>query len=174
LVFGGITNPGAERADVGAGVGLAHREGGECGLLGSAEALRDPLEELLGSAIAHDAGDSEGRAHDRHADTGVAPEELFVDQRHRETRLVVEGVGEEVHRVEADGGRLLDDRPRGVFLLVPLLAGGAHDVLCEVVDPLLHRELVLGETEIGSVVTHESTAFCRERGTVSYRLVVKE
>ena len=44
-------------------------------------------------------------------------------------------------------GRLLDDRPRELLPLVPLVGGGPHDVLGEVVDPLLDLLLVLVELE---------------------------
>ena len=63
----------------------------------------------------------------------------------------VNGVGHEVEAVQADLGGLLDDRPRGLLTLVPLVGGRADDVLGEVVDPLLQLELVLveGEREVG-------------------------
>ena len=43
VVLGG----GADRRDVGAGVGLGGAEGGDLGVVGGAEALRDPLADLL-------------------------------------------------------------------------------------------------------------------------------
>ena len=72
--------------DVGAGVGLGGAEGGDRGLVGGAEALRDPLADLLGRALAEDRGDGERGAEDRHADAGVAPEQLLVDDRHASGR----------------------------------------------------------------------------------------
>ena len=54
-------------------------------------------------------------------------------------------VGDEVEAVEADLGGLLDDRPRELLALVPLVAGRADDGLGEVVDPLLDLQLVLVE-----------------------------
>ena len=56
-------------------------------------------------------------------------------------------VGEEVPRVEADLGGLLDDRPRRLLPLVPLGRGGADHVGGEVVDPLLDLQLVFVELE---------------------------
>src|SRR5215213_9789230 len=74
VVLGG----GADRRDVRAGVGLRGAESGHLRLLGAAEALRDPLAELLGGALPEDRGDGERGAEDAHPDPGVAPEELLV------------------------------------------------------------------------------------------------
>ena len=56
-------------------------------------------------------------------------------------------LGDEVHRVQADLGGLLDDRPRHLLPLVPFGSGGPDDVGGEVVDPLLDLQLVLVELE---------------------------
>ena len=40
-----------------------------------------------------------------------------------------------------------DDRPRELLALVPLVGGGPHDVLGEVVDPLLDLLDVFGQLE---------------------------
>ena len=110
------------------------------------EALRHPLHRLLGRALAGDAGGGEAGAEDRQADAGVAPEQLLEGERQGQAGGVAEhGVGEEVERVQADLGRLLHDRVRELLPLVPLVGGGPDDVLGEVVDPLLDRELVLVE-----------------------------
>ena len=86
-------------------------------------------------------------AHDRHADAGVAPEELLVDDRQRQPGRVGEELGQPLEAVEADLRGLLDDRPGRLLALVPLGGGGAHDVLGEAVDPVAHVALVLGELE---------------------------
>ena len=65
----------------------------------------------------------------------------------QQAALVEERLADEVEGVEADLGRLLDDRPGGLLPLVPLVAGGSDDVLGEVVDPLLDLQLVLVEVE---------------------------
>ena len=149
LVLGLVVDgPGAQRAHVGAGVGLGHAEGAELHVVGVAVALRHPLEDLLGGAGAGDARRGEAGAEDRQRDAGVAPEELL--HRHREGEAGGVGhqrVGHEVHPVEADLGGLLDDRPRGLLPLVPLLAGGAQDGVGELVDPALELELVVVELE---------------------------
>ena len=62
-----VDGAGLERADVGAGVRLADAEGAELDLVRRAEALRDPLDDLLGRAVGDDAGHAERRAHDRRA-----------------------------------------------------------------------------------------------------------
>ena len=114
--------------DVGAGVGLGGAEGGDLDVVGGAEALRHPLDQLLGRAGAEDAGDRQGGAEDRHADPGVAPEELLVDDREGEAGGVGPELGDALEAVEADLGGLLDDRPGELLLLVPLVRGGADDV----------------------------------------------
>src|ERR1700722_8441516 len=115
---------GAHRADVRAGVGLRGAERGDFDVVGGAEAARDPLADLLAGALAEDRGNRERGAHDRHADAGVAPEELFVDDRQAQTGGIGEELREAFEAIEADLGGLLDDRPRGALLLVPLVRGG--------------------------------------------------
>ena len=73
--------------------------------------------------------------------------ELLRDEREREPGRVAERVGDELQRVEADLGGLLDDRPRRLFPLVPLGRGGPDHVGGEVVDPLLDLQLVFVEIE---------------------------
>ena len=82
-----------------------------------------------GVPLPDDAGGGEARAEDRQADAGVAPEQLLDGDRQGEAGGVAHhGVGHEVDAVEADLGGLLDDRPRELLPLVPLLRRGAHDV----------------------------------------------
>ena len=73
--------------------------------------------------------------------------ELAKLDRGEEQRLAEEGLGDEVEGVQPDSGSLLDDRPGGLFPLVPLVAGRPDDVLGEVVDPLLDLQLVLVEVQ---------------------------
>ena len=120
-----VDRAGAQARDVAAGVGLRDAEGAELDVVGGPEALRDPLHLLLGGAVGHDPGDRQGRAHDRQADPGVAPGELLEGQHHLEPQRIAEGVGHEVEAVEADLGRLLDDRPRRLLALVPLVGDGS-------------------------------------------------
>ena len=95
LVLGLVVLGGrADRRDVGAGVGLGGAERGDLGVVGGAEALRDPLRHLLGRALAEDRGDRERGAHDRHPDPGVAPEELLVDDRQLQAGLVEPELGQ--------------------------------------------------------------------------------
>ena len=68
--------------DVGAGVGLGRAEGGDLDVVGGAEALRASTRPICsGVPVPKIAGDGERGAEDRHADAGVAPEELLVDDR---------------------------------------------------------------------------------------------
>ena len=68
--------------------GSLHAERAERDLVGRAVALRHPLDDLLGRAVAGDAGGGEARAEDRQADAGVAPEQLLDGDRQREAGRV--------------------------------------------------------------------------------------
>ena len=98
-------------------------------------------------ALAEDRRDGERGAHDRHADAGVAPEQLLVDDRQRQAGRVGEELRQAFEAVEADLRGLLDDRPRRLLALVPLVRGGAHDVRGEAVDPVADVLLVLGQLQ---------------------------
>ena len=93
------------------------------------------------------AATAERGAHDRHADPGVAPEQLLVDDRQAEAGGVGEELGDPFEAVQADLRGLLDDRPRGLLLLVPLVGGGAHDVGGEAVHPVANVLLVLAQLQ---------------------------
>ena len=134
--------------DVGAGVRLGDAEGADLRVVGACRstagstrrsARRVPLAKMPATA-------SVG-AHDRHADAGVAPEQLLVDDRQRQAGRVGEELRERLEAVEADLRGLLDDRPGRLLALVPLGRGRAHDVLGEAVDPVAHVLLVLGQLE---------------------------
>ena len=117
------------------------------GVVGGAEATLDPLRHLLGGALAEDRRDRERGAHDRHPDPGVAPEELLVDDRQRQARLVEPELRQPLVSVEPDLRRLGDHRPRRLLALVPLGRGRADDVRCEPVHPVADVLLVLGQLE---------------------------
>ena len=69
--------------DVGAGLRLGDGIGAELDLLAGAEALGDPLRDLLRGARGGDARCGERRAGDRERDAGTAPVQLLgVDHRH--------------------------------------------------------------------------------------------
>ena len=143
-----VHGAGAQRRDVGTGVGLADAERAELHLARVAVALRHPLHHLLGRSVATDSGSGQRRSHDGHADAGVAPEHLLDRDRQRESGGIAEGVEQELPAVQADLGGLLDDRVRELLALVPLVAGRTNDVFGEVVHPLLDLELVFVECEI--------------------------
>ena len=87
-------------------------------------------------------------AEDRQRDARVPQNSSSMRDGEREARLVAHhGVGHEVHPVEADLGGLLDDRPRRLLALVPLLPGGADDGVGELVDPVAQLLLVVGQLE---------------------------
>ena len=114
---------------------------------GGAEAARDPLADLLARALAEDRGHGERGAHDRHADPGVAPEQLLVDDRQRQPGRVGEELRQALEAVQPDLRGLLDDRPGGLLLLVPLVGGRTDDVGGEAVDPVADVLLVLGQRQ---------------------------
>ena len=134
-----VAGTGAHRADVAAGVGLGGAEGAELEVARGAEHLRDPLEHLLLGAVAAHAGGGQRRTDDRQADAGVAPAQLLHGDRDAEAGRVEALGGEEVHRVDAGLGGLLDDGPGELLLLVPLRGGGTDDVGGEAVQPLPAR-----------------------------------
>ena len=140
-----VARPRAQRRHVRAGVGLGDAERADLRLVDGAVALRHPLAELLGRAGGEDPGDGERRAHDRHPDPGVAPEQLLVDDRQQQAGLVGVELRQRLEAVEADLGRLLDQRPGRLLALVPLRGGGPDDLLGESVDPVAHVALVLAE-----------------------------
>ena len=56
-------------------------------------------------------------------------------------------MAEELRAVDPDAGGFLDDRPRCLLALVPLVRGGTDDGLGELVQPLLHLNLLVVEFE---------------------------
>ncbi len=137
----------AQRGDIGAGVGLGYAEGGDLRLGLGAEALRDPFAPLLGRTVGLDRGDAERRAHDRHADPRVAPEELLVDDREHDPALVIPELRDPLQAVETDLRGLLDDRPGRLLALVPFGRGRADRLLGEPLDPVADILLVLAELQ---------------------------
>ena len=127
---------------------------------GRAVHLRHPLGDLLVGAVGAYAGGGERRADDREPDAGVTPEELLHGDREAEPGLVERLGDDEVDRVEAGLGRLLEDRPGELLPLVPLRGRRADDVGGEVVHPRLEVEVVLAEVERAVVRGHgrEATA----------------
>ena len=102
-----VDGPGAQRADVGAGVGLGHAEGRQLAALGGAEALRQPLADLLGRAVGEDARHAERGAEDGQGDAGVAPAISSFTTGRRRPVGSPKALADEVERVQPDLGRLL-------------------------------------------------------------------
>ena len=84
---------------------------------------------------------------DGEGDAGVTPGQLLAGDGQQQPARVEERLGDEVEGVEPDPGGLLDDGPRGLLPLVPLVGGRPDHVFGEVVDPLLDLQLVLVEVE---------------------------
>src|SRR4051812_47726358 len=148
-VAGGLVElrDGADGADVGAGVGLGGAERADLRVVLRAVAARDPLADLLAGALPEDGGDRQRGAHQRHADAGVAPGQLLVDDREHQAGRVGEELRQALEAVEADLRGLLDDRPGRFLALVPLGGGRAHDALGEPVGPVADVLLVLVQLE---------------------------
>src|SRR4051794_1408419 len=138
---------GADAGHVGAGVRLGRAERGDLRIVLRAVAARDPLADLLAGALPEDRGDRQRGAHERHADAGVAPGELLVDDRQRQAGRVGEELRQALEAVEADLRGLLDDRPGRLLALVPFGGGRTHDVLGEPMGPVADVLLVLVELE---------------------------
>ena len=134
--------------DVRTSIGLRRTEGSECNVVGVAIALGNPFKHLLFRTGGGDARGSEPRAHDGHGQTGVAPKQLLDGDHHGEVGGVVHHhLGHELPAVEADLRGFLDDRVRKLFLFVPFLTIGAHDIFGEAVNPLLELKLIFVECE---------------------------
>ncbi len=142
-----VLGRGAVARDIRARIGLRRAEGADLDVVLVAEALRHPLDHLLRGARAVDPGDRQRRAEDRHADPGVAPEKLLIDQREGQPRRIGPELRDRLEAVEADLGRLLHHRPGELLLLVPLVRGRPDDLLGESVRPVADVLLVLGELE---------------------------
>ncbi len=159
-----------DRGHVRAGVGLRGAEGGDGGLGLRAEALRDPFDELVRRPRRVDRRHREGGPHDRHPDSGIAPEELLVDDRHRQPGGIHPELRDALEPVEADLGGLLDHRPRGFLALVPLVGGGAHHLLGEAVHPVADVLLVLAQLQVEARLLLGSGAVHGGRGLLGGRL----
>ncbi len=155
---------GAQRRDVRAGVGLGGAERRHLDVIRRAEAARDPLTDLLAGALTEDRRHREGGPHDRHADPGIAPEQLLVDERERQAGGIGEELREPFEAVEPDLGCLFDDRPGGLLLLVPLVRGRPYDISRETVDPVANVLLILGQLERKGDVLAGSAGNCLDGG----------
>ena len=146
-----VAGAGAHRADVAAGVGLGGAERAEpAGRPGVPNISRHPLADLLVGAVGAHAGGGQRGADDREPDAGVAPEELLHRDRDAEAGLVEALGGEEVERVDAGLGGLLDHRPGELLLLVPLGRGRADHVGGEGVQPVAELAVVGARSKEGS------------------------
>jgi hypothetical protein len=103
--------PGAEAGDVGAGARLGDRERAHLGLGRGAEQLGGPAGDLLGGAAGDQGDQGQPAAEDAQRDAGAAPAELLDQQRLEDAGLVLADHAVEVHAVQADVGRLGEDRP---------------------------------------------------------------
>src|ERR1019366_6159766 len=166
VVYFVVDRARAKRRDVTARVGLGDAKGREFDVVGRAETARHPLHLLFGRAVRDDGRDAQRRTHDRHAQTSVTPGEFLEGDHERETRLVADGVHQEVETVHAELGGLFDEGPGRLFTLVPLGGDGAHLLFGEAVQPVAQRDLVL--VEFNRKIAHVAPW-----GRKSYLLVTK-
>ena len=114
--------------DVGTGLRLGDRVGAELDLVADAEALGNPLGDLLGGAGGGDAGSRQAGAGDRQGNAGAAPVELFG----RDHLHLAVGVGgralDRLEALKALLARLLDHLPGNALLFVVLARRGADHV----------------------------------------------
>ncbi len=152
-----VTRLRGHRGDIGAGLRFGDAERRHLRVVLVAVALGHPLGELVRRAGGEDSGDGEGGAEERHADSGVAPEQLLVGYLEGEPRRVAVHVGEGLESVETDPGRLLDDRPGRLLAGIPFGGRRAHHLGGEAVHPVTQVLLFLGERE--GEVAHRPQAF---------------
>ncbi len=169
-----VDGPGPDRPDVAAGLGLGRAERAQLDVAGTAEHLRYPLADLLGGALPADRHRGQATAGQGQADARVAPEQFLEGDRGAEAGRLEPLAAEEVERVQADLGRLGQDRPGRLLALVPLRGGRAHHVAGELVHPVAHGPHVVGQVEgeaaaVLFAVAHRSPP---RRGSLSYSRVV--
>src|SRR5690349_10313597 len=78
-----------------------------------------------------------------HADAGVTPEQLLADDRQQQAGRVYEEAHGRLQAVEPGPGRFLNDRPRRLLALVPLVRGRPDDLGRELVHPVAKLLLVV-------------------------------
>ncbi len=165
-----VDGAGADRAHVAARVGLGGAERAQAHVVGGAEHLRGPLQDLLLGAVGGDGHRGQRGAGQRQRDAGIAPVQLLVDDGDAHPAGLEHLVGEEVEGVQADPGGLLEDRPGGLLPFVPLRGGGADDVAGELVHPVADLAQVLAQFEAerrcGRLVGHGGSS-SEGRGHIS-------
>ena len=109
---------GPQIADVAAAFGLGDRQRRELEVTRGAEALRRPLQHLLGGGGLADRRQRQRRHHDRQTDSGATPEQLFHEHRQRKPGRVADEIAIEQRTVEAALGGLFEHRPGELLLLV--------------------------------------------------------
>src|SRR5438552_6115136 len=135
------------RRDVGAGVGLGHREGAQGRLLRSPEAGRDPGRDLLWRALGEDGRHRQPRALDGQRDARAAPGQLLGDERRHDARAVAVRLLQELGAVEPDLGRLLDDRPGKLLRFVVLVGHRPDFLLRDAMAPVSDLLLLVAQLE---------------------------
>ena len=146
--------PGAQVAHVAAALGFGDRQRGQLQIAGRTEALRRPLQHLLGRGGLPDRRQRQRRHHDGQADAGAPPEQLLHEHRQRQARGVADQVAVEQRAVEAPAGRLLQHRPRELLALVVVGGHRADHLFGELVGAPGQIVLRRGRREVEG---HETT-----------------
>ena len=124
---------GPQIADIAAAFGLGDRQRRELEVTRRAEALRRPLQHLLGGGRLADRRERQRRHHDRQTDSGATPEQLFHEHRQRKPGRVADQIAIEQRTVEAALGGLFQHRPRELLLLVVVQGDRPDDRFGELV-----------------------------------------
>jgi len=142
---------GAQRAHVRAGARLGHGVGAELDLVATAEALGDPLADLLGRAGRGDARCGKTGTGNRQGNAGAAPVELFGRDHLQLALWIAGGALDALEAAEALLTRLFDHIPGDALLFVVLAGRGPDHLAGEGPAALLELLLLLVQCEIHSI-----------------------
>jgi len=141
-----VDGPGAQRRDVRTGVRARRRRRRPTGSCRASEALGPPLHQLLGRAVAGDAGQAQRAAEDGQRDAGVT----------QDISSLAMGAGSPLSSRNAWEMKSNEYRPTraassmiatGSLPVRPTRARRADDVFGEVVHPFLDLQLILVENQ---------------------------
>ena len=141
-----VARAGEDRADVRTGARLRGTEGRHLGVVDRAEHLRQPFAESARVCRRRPATAAASPVPRIDSAIPASPQNISSNtDEHAETRWLGGLLGEQLHRVQADLGRLLDDRPRRLFAFVPFRRRRPDHVGGELVHPVPDVDEVRGQ-----------------------------